>query len=64
MMYGTWIPVPPHMTHTSGNVLPLFNLSAKNHILVCNGNLIPFTSYGHTNLSNTPLILRDVYLAP
>lgn len=53
-----------HMTHSSGNLLPLFNLSTKNHILVVNDNHISITGYGHTTLPNQPLTLRDVHLAP
>lgn len=53
-----------HMTHTSVNLLPLFDLSTKNHILVGNGNRIPITGYGYTTLANQHLILHYVYLAP
>ena len=53
-----------HMTHNSGTLMPLFNLSTKNSILVGNGHRIPITGYGHTTLPNNKLILRDVLLAP
>lgn len=53
-----------HMTHNSGTLMPLFNLSTKHHILVGNDNRISITGYGHTTLLNKSLILRDVYLAP
>ncbi|XP_021723950.1 uncharacterized protein LOC110691340 [Chenopodium quinoa] len=53
-----------HMTHTSGNLLPLFQLSTNNHILVGNGHRIPITGYGHYKFPNKSLALKDVLLAP
>ncbi|XP_021738378.1 uncharacterized protein LOC110704872 [Chenopodium quinoa] len=41
-----------HMSHTSGNLLPLLQLSTNNHILVGNGHRIPITGYGHYKFPN------------
>lgn len=40
------------MTHTSATLLPFFDLSTNNHILVGNGHRIPVTGFGHTILPN------------
>ncbi|XP_021757143.1 uncharacterized protein LOC110722184 [Chenopodium quinoa] len=53
-----------HMTNNVDTLLPLFNLSTNNHILVGNGHHIPITGYDHTILPNNSLRLNNVLLAP
>lgn len=55
-----------HMTNSSGTVMPLFNLSTNNHILVGNGHHIPLHGYGHSTLPSPhpSLTLHDVLFAP
>lgn len=38
-----------HMTHNLGNLLPLYTLSTKNHILVGSANRILISGYGYTS---------------
>lgn len=46
-----------HMTHSSGNLFPLFNYSTKKYMLVGNDNRIMITGYGHNILPNQPFLL-------
>lgn len=55
-----------HITNSSCTLMPLFNLSANNHTIVCNGHRIPILAYGQSTLPSPypPLTLCDVLFAP
>lgn len=54
-----------HMTHSSSTLMPLFNLSTQNYILVGSGYRIPVLDYGQSPFPapHPPLALRDVLFA-
>lgn len=55
---------PTWYMDSGGKLLPLFNFSSNNYVLVGNGHRILITGYGHSTLPNQPLKLRNVFLAP
>ena len=55
-----------HIRNSSYTVMPLFNLSTPDHILVGNAHRIPVHGNGQSSLPtpHPPLALRDVFFAP